>query len=114
MKVWPVVLGCACAARPAPQLFDQAGEGLAQSKARGGAVVLRCQPPDAEVSIDGVPVGQCSAVGERLPVWGAGWRHVEVKKPGFAPWETWIESGGARAVLSAELTRAPEQPKETP
>ena len=51
-------------------------------------------------------------VGERLPVSGAGFKHLQVKKPGFQTWETWIEVGGARAVLTAELAAA--LLKETP
>ena len=104
MRWWPLLLGLSCAARHEPELMRRAAEGLAASRPPPkGAVVLRCEPLDAEVWVDQVPVGTCVQAADRLPLAGNGWRHLQVKKPGFQTWETWVEAGGARAVLNAKL-----------
>jgi hypothetical protein len=83
----------------------QARELLRNAEAPSGDVVLRCEPPDGEVSLDGVPQGLCSDFqgsprGLRV---GEGLHQIEVKKEGFWPYTTYIEPHGARAVLNVLL-----------
>ena len=69
-------------------------------------LILGCDPTDAEVWLDGVPQGTCldfSGTPKGLTL-GDGMHKVEVKKTGFWPYETWVDSGGARAVLSIKLS----------
>ena len=70
-----------------------------------GELVLRCTPADAEVALDGVTQGLCSdfngephalKVGEKA-------RRVEVKKSGFATWETWLAADQTRVVMTVTL-----------
>ena len=70
-----------------------------------GELVLKCTPPDAEVSLDGVSQGSCSdfngepsalKVGEKA-------RRVEVKKSGFVTWESWLAADQTRVVMTVTL-----------
>jgi hypothetical protein len=68
-------------------------------------LVLHCTPPDAEVGLDSVPQGACddyagSPKGLQLK---AGPHRVEVKKPGYAPWESFMEADGTRMVMDVTL-----------
>lgn len=100
----------ACATAPAKGPFD----GLAVSAPARAALrtstraelVLRCSQADAEVVLDGVPQGTCDDYdGEpRALALGRGQRRLEVKKPGFAPWESFIEADGTRVVVDVTLS----------
>lgn len=86
----------------------QASEGLQGQGARvwKSDLVLACDPADAEVWLDGVPFGTCldfsgSPKGLHL---SDGMHKVEVKKAGFWPYETYVDSGGTRAALTVKLS----------
>ena len=94
-----------CAAQPAA--MKQASEGLAQLEARAWSsdLTLGCDPPDADVFLDGVPHGTCldfSGSPRGLSL-SEGMHKVEVKKSGFWPYETYVDSGGTRAALTVKL-----------
>jgi len=78
---------------------------MREASARRGDLELRCEPDDAEVILDGVPQGLCSDfTGD--PHWlmvGEGMHHVVVRKAGHAPYETYYQPSGARAVLRIQL-----------
>lgn len=99
-----MVLGCA-GRQEEPATMAQARAMLLKAQAPSGDVVLRCEPPDAEVSLDGVTQGLCSDFrgeprGLRV---GEGLHHIEVKKEGHWPYTTYIDPHGARAVLDVRL-----------
>jgi hypothetical protein len=76
--------------------------------ARAGHVVLHCDPADAEVTLDGIPMGLCSdyASGERgLPV-GTGTHRLRFRKPGHRSLELDVAPDVALAVVHARLERA--------
>jgi len=109
-----VVLGCA-GRQDEPTTMAQARELLRKAEAPSGDVVLRCEPPDAEVSLDGVTQGLCSdfrGAPRGLRV-GEGLHQIEVKKEGHWPYTTYIDPHGARAVLDVRLqsmgTETPER-----
>ena len=68
-------------------------------------LVLSCSPPDADVELDGVPQGTCEDFrGEpRGLALGKGVRRVQVKKQGYAPWDTVVETDGTRVMLNVTL-----------
>ena len=105
---WATValLGLGCAGRQdEPATMAQARAMLLRAEAPSGDVVLRCEPPDAEVSLDGVTQGLCSDFrGEPrgLKV-GEGLHQIEVKKEGHWPYTTYIDPHKARAVLEVRL-----------
>jgi hypothetical protein len=99
-----VLLGCATR-QDEPATMAQARELLRTAEKPSGDVVLRCEPPDAEVYLDGVIQGLCSDFrgaprGLRM---GEGLHHIEVKKQGYWPYTTYIEPHGARATLEVRL-----------
>ena len=84
---------------------------MQEARGRGGELALRCDPPDAEVEVDGVPQGRCDDFDgrQRRLSLGTRMRHVVVKKAGYWPYETWYQAGGATASLAVQLRpRAPE------
>jgi hypothetical protein len=101
-----VVGGLGCAARTEQQAtLERAGALLSQQEKRRGDVLFRCEPEDAEVVLDGVPQGTCQDFdgephGLRI---GEGMHRLEVRKPGFLPYETYYEPNGARAVIRVKL-----------
>lgn len=100
------VLAWGCAARQdEPQSVVRARELLRSAEAPRGDVVLKCEPSDAEVYLDGVIQGLCSdfggaPVGLRV---GEGLHRIEVMKEGFWPYTTYFEPSGARATLRIQL-----------
>jgi hypothetical protein len=109
-----VALGCA-GRQEEPATMAQARELLRTAEAPSGDVVLRCEPPDAEVSLDGVTQGLCSdfrGAPRGLRV-GEGLHQIEVKKEGHWPYTTYIDPHRARAVLNVLLrpmgTETPER-----
>jgi hypothetical protein len=99
-----VALGCA-SRQEEPATMAQARELLRNAEAPSGDVALRCEPPDAEVYLDGVIQGLCSdfrGTPRGLKV-GEGLHQIEVKKQGYWPYTTYFEPHGARAVLEARL-----------
>jgi hypothetical protein len=99
-----VALGCA-GRQEEPATMAQARELLLKARAPSGDVVLRCDPADAEVSLDGVTQGLCSDFrgeprGLRV---GEGLHQIEVKKEGHWPYTSYIDPHGARTVLEVRL-----------
>lgn len=78
----------------------------ARSTARG-EVVLRCEPEDADVSLDGVPQGTCGDFDGTSGALGLGDRErwVEVRKSGFSAWEGQLVADGTRMIVHVTLTR---------
>lgn len=68
-------------------------------------LVLACTPFDADVVLDGVPQGTCEDFrGEpRGLALGKGVRRVQVKKMGYLPWDTVVETDGTRVMLNVTL-----------
>lgn len=68
-------------------------------------LVLACSPPDADVELDGVPQGTCEDFkGEpRGLAMGKGVRRVQVKKQGYLPWDTVVETDGTRVMMNVTL-----------
>jgi hypothetical protein len=88
-----------------PESVVRARELLRTTGATRGDVVLKCEPPDAEVYLDGVIQGVCTdfagtPVGLTV---GEGLHKVEVMKEGFWPYTTYYEPSGARATLRVQL-----------
>lgn len=100
--VWALLAAAGCASS-APSLVP--GVSAPQKSSRRSELVLRCTPPDAEVSLDGVPQGTCDDFdGEPRGLGlGKGSRRVEVKKRGFSPWESWMQADGTRVVMDVTL-----------
>lgn len=97
--VWALVLG-ACSAQ-APRFVLPPARVTTKSE-----LVLHCDPPDAEVTLDGVPQGTCEDFNgepKALPI-PSGARRIVVKKPGFQPWNSILETDGTRVVMSVTLT----------
>jgi hypothetical protein len=102
--VCAVLVGCS-GRSDEPATMAQARELLRKAESPSGDVVLRCEPPDGEVSLDGVTQGLCSdfqGSPRGLKV-GEGLHQIEVKKEGYWPYTTYIEPHGARAVLNVRL-----------
>jgi hypothetical protein len=101
VRWWPTLVLSACAA-PAAE-----GRALGTSE-----VVFKCSVKDAVVSLDGVPQGTCADfAGEPkgLKV-KKGAHHVEAKKDGLSPWESWVETDGTRVVVQVNLVPAGGSP----
>ena len=88
--------------------MHQAEEGMRGHRERlwSSDLKLSCDPTDAEVSLDGIPRGTCldfagEPTGLKLP---EGMHKVEVKKSGFWPYETYVDSSGTRAALTVKLS----------
>lgn len=84
---------------------DRAREVLRGTRERSGNLLLKCEPVDADVYLDGVVQGVCTDFGggpRGLQV-GAGLHRVDVKKDGFWPYTTYFEPSSARAGLTIKL-----------
>lgn len=108
-----LVLGCASGpgAVDSPAA-ERARELLRSRKARQGNLLLRCEPSDAEVYLDGVLQGVCTDFGggpSGLQV-GAGLHRIDVKKDGYWPYTTYYDSGSARAGLTIRLRPVETEP----
>ena len=68
-------------------------------------LILACTPSDADVDLDGVPQGTCEDFkGEpRGLALKKGVRRVQVKKAGYLPWDTVVETDGTRVSLNVTL-----------
>lgn len=91
-----------------PPAMKQAAEGMEGHSVRAWTsdLVLGCDPPDADVVLDGVPTGTCldfSGDPKGLKL-SEGLHKVEVKKAGFWPYETYVDPAGARAALTVKLS----------
>ncbi|MBJ6762599.1 PEGA domain-containing protein [Myxococcaceae bacterium JPH2] len=96
--------GCA-SSQPEPATMARARELMRTAGTPRGDLVLRCDPSDAEVSLDGVPQGMCRdfAGSPRGLGVGEGLHQIDVRKQGFWPYTTYYEASGARATLHIQL-----------
>ncbi len=103
LAVWALAVS-ACAQTPTP--FDFGAHKLPPARVTTKSeLVLRCMPNDAEVLLDGVPQGTCDDFGGEpkglsIP---KGARHVQVKKRGYLPWDSFLETDGTRVVMTVTL-----------
>lgn len=100
-----LMVGCA-AKQEQPATVARAQELMAAAEGKRGDVVLRCEPADAEVLLDGVQQGLCSdfsSVSRSLRLADEGFHQVEVKKRGFWPYTTYYAPSGARVTLKVKL-----------
>ncbi|HEX5745782.1 MAG TPA: PEGA domain-containing protein [Archangium sp.] len=108
-----LVLGCASGpGQVESPAADQARELMRAMRSRNGNLLLRCEPEDAEVYLDGVLQGVCTDFGGKpsgLRV-GLGLHRIDVKKDGYWPYTTYFEPSNARAGLTITLkSMAPER-----
>ncbi|MCY1078511.1 hypothetical protein [Archangium lansingense] len=101
-----LVLGCASGPEQVDSpAAERAREMMRTMRSRNGNLLLRCEPADAEVYLDGVAQGVCSDFGGRpsgLQV-GLGLHRIDVKKDGHWPYTTYYEPSSARAGLTIKL-----------
>lgn len=101
--VWALALS-ACA--QTPNALDLSAHKLPPARiTTKSELVLRCQPADAEVSLNGVPQGTCEDFsgepkGLSMP---KGPRLIRVKKSGYLPWESILDTDGTRVVMNITL-----------
>ncbi len=101
-----LVFGCASGPEQVDSpAADRARELMRSTRARPGNLLLRCEPSDAEVYLDGVLQGVCTDFGGEpsgLQV-GVGLHRIDVKKDGYWPYTTYYEPSSARAGLTIRL-----------
>lgn len=101
-----LVLGCASGPEQVDSpAADRARDLMRAMRSRNGNLLLRCEPEDAEVYLDGVVQGVCTDFGGRprgLQV-GLGMHRIDVKKDGYWPYTTYFEPSSARAGLTIKL-----------
>ena len=101
------MLMASCAAKQEqPATVARAEQLMSSNAAKRGDLVLRCEPSDAQVLLDGVEQGTCSdfaGVSRSLRLGDSGFHHVEVKKRGFYPYTTYYQPSGARVTLKVKL-----------
>jgi hypothetical protein len=103
-----VMLGVGCASGPEQvesPVVERAREMMRARKSRQGNLLLRCEPADADVYLDGVLQGMCTDFGggpSGLQV-GTGLHRIDVKKDGYWPYTTYYEPSSARAGLTIRL-----------
>jgi hypothetical protein len=91
---------CSCALTRADGFLQVNG-----AQAVEGEVRLRCEPQDAEVSLDSVPIGTCADfAGQRKVIHvGKTTRRLSVKKTGHWPWSSVVEAERTRVSLDVTL-----------
>jgi hypothetical protein len=100
-------LGCASGPeRVESAAAARARELLRAVRSRQGNLLLKCEPSDSEVYLDGVIQGVCTDFGgdpRGLQVGGGGLHRIDVKKDGYWPYTTYYEPNSARAGLTIQL-----------
>jgi hypothetical protein len=100
-------LGCASGPEQVESpAAERARELLRAVRSRHGNLLLKCEPSDSEVYLDGVIQGVCTDFGggpKGLQVAGSGLHRIDVKKDGYWPYTTYYEPGSARAGLTIRL-----------
>ncbi|GMT99462.1 hypothetical protein KH5H1_35810 [Corallococcus caeni] len=97
--------GCATPSEQ-PATVARAEALMASNASKRGDLVLRCEPADAQVLLDGVEQGTCTdfaGVSRSLRLGDPGFHQVEVKKRGFYPYTTYYQPSGARVTLKVKL-----------
>lgn len=97
-----LLFGCAS---PATKMSEQVEKGLLAAEPRSGELVLLCTPPDAEVFVDEMSVGPCHQYQGKPQglTLSKGLRQVVVKKVGFLPYQSYVDSDGTQTALTIEL-----------
>lgn len=106
--VWVSALLLGCATQQTSAVVAQVEKGMRRPTVKSGQVRLLCTPGDAEVFIDGISVGACSQF-EGKPsglTLSKGLRQVVVKKNGFLPYSSYLDSDGTRVALTIDLIPA--------
>ncbi len=100
-------LGCASGPEQVEPSAEDRARGLLRAvRSRQGNLLLKCEPSDSEVYLDGVIQGVCTDFGgdpRGLQVAGGGLHRIDVKKDGYWPYTTYYEPGSARAGLTIQL-----------
>ena len=111
------VLGCASGPEQVgTSAADRARELLRSMQSRNGNLLMRCEPSDAEVYLDGVQQGVCADFGggpSGLQV-SMGLHRIDVKKDGFWPHTTYYEPSNTRAGLTIRLRPVEPERGEAP
>jgi hypothetical protein len=103
-----MALGLGCASGPEQvdsPAADWARELMRSRKSRPVNLLLRCEPSDAEVYLDGVLQGVCTDFGggpTGLQV-GVGLHRIDVKKAGYWPYMTYYDSDSGKVGLNIQL-----------
>lgn len=100
---WAAALGlAACAPRVGPAVLHELPPARVTTRSE---LVLACVPADAEVVLDGVPQGTCDDFrGEPKGLTlKKGARRVQVKKAGYLPWDSVVETDGTRVTMNVTL-----------
>lgn len=105
-RAWALALvfAAACEPKAGASLFP-AGKLPPARVTTKSELVLSCSPSDADVELDGVPQGTCEDFrGEpRGLALKKGARRVQVKKRGYLPWDTIVETDGTRVLMNVTL-----------
>lgn len=104
---WTGLLACSCAAHsPLTGPMAERARWAAEAADRGGDLRLTCEPEDADVAVDGVPMGTCKdySGGPRGLVLGKGLHRVDVSRAGYSPYVTYCEPDGTRTSLAVRLS----------
>jgi hypothetical protein len=94
-----------CSSPRGPSALKDAPGVLAAQRSRPGDLWLTCQPPEAQVEVDGMLRGLCSDFGptSRGISLGEGMHRIEITHAGHAPHATYVEPRGAKASLNVAL-----------
>ncbi len=94
-----------CAHRPEWPVFERMPHGDLPARSLDGDVRIECAVRDAEVYLDGVLQGTAGDFDgtQALLKTGDGPHRIEIRKPGFAPYQTDFVSGNTVVVLSVHL-----------
>lgn len=103
-----LALGLAACRTPSPVEAALAPHEAALRQAREveSGLALRCEPPEAEVLIDGVLQGSCADFAGRTLSLSEGAHRVDVTRAGFRPYQAQVAPGRARTGLQVQLVPA--------
>lgn len=79
---------------------------LRQARAVESGLALSCEPPEAEVLIDGVLQGSCADFAGRTWALTEGTHRVDVSRAGYRPYRAEVAPGRARTGLQVQLVPA--------
>lgn len=99
------ILGCAHTGLPDTEATRKMRSADLRPRSMDGDVRIECDVKDAEVYMDGVLQGAAGDFdGSRtLLKTGEGSHRIEIRKPGYAPYEAGVVSGSTVVVLSVHL-----------
>lgn len=100
------LLGCTGKHSAIERALADHAEDLQSASTTRPELRLDCAPADAEVLLDGVTQGTCADFAGRGLMLDDAAHQVEVRKPGFSPFFTAVQTGRARAAMRVELRPA--------